>query len=119
LEACGLLAGVGGEVRALYPAGNAARSARIYTVEPRDLLSADRRAEASGSALIGVWHSHTRTPAYPSPTDVAQAPDPDWHYVLVSLSDVEPVVRSYRIAAGRAEEEPVIVPLGAGPYLPW
>ena len=47
--------------------------------------------EAAGWELIGVWHSHTHTLAYPSPTDIDQAPDPDWHYVLVSLSDVEPV----------------------------
>ena len=62
----------------------------------------------AGWGLIGVWHSHTHTPAYPSPTDVAQAPDPDWHYVLVSLSDIEPVVRSYRIVAGQVEEEFVV-----------
>jgi [CysO sulfur-carrier protein]-S-L-cysteine hydrolase len=119
LEACGLLAGLEGQpgpgqpggaavVHQVYPAANAARSARLYTVEPLDLLRADRAAEAAGLALIGVWHSHTHTPARPSPTDIAQAPDPDWHYVLVSLSDIEPVVRSYRIVAGRVDEEPVI-----------
>lgn len=99
-----------GAVSAVYPAANAARSARIYTVEPRDLLTADRRAERAGWALLGVWHSHTHTPAYPSPTDIAQAPDPLWHYVLVSLSDTEPVLRSYRIAGGRVSEEPVLTP---------
>jgi len=116
LEACGLIGGlpVAGEAAAtlvseVYPASNAARSARVYTVEPKDLLRADRTAEAAGLALVGVWHSHTHTPAYPSPTDVAQAPDPDWHYVLVSLADTEPVVRSYRIAQGRVEEEPVVL----------
>jgi proteasome lid subunit RPN8/RPN11 len=109
LEACGLLAGRGEQVYEVYPAVNAARSARVYTVEPRDLLYADRAAEAAGLSLIGVWHSHTHTPAYPSPTDVAQAPDPDWHYVIVSLSDLEPVLRSYRVVAGAAEEEAVVV----------
>ena len=38
-----------------------------------------------GLEIIGVVHSHTHTEAYPSPTDVAQAPDPSWHYVIVSL----------------------------------
>jgi proteasome lid subunit RPN8/RPN11 len=91
----------------VYAATNAAASARLYTVEPRDLLRADRAAEAAGMQLIGVWHSHTHTPAYPSPTDVRQAPDPGWHYVLVSLSDDEPVVRSYRIRDGLVQEEEV------------
>lgn len=117
LEACGLLAGepdaaraVAGEaveVGAVFPARNAARSARVYSVEPADLLKADRAAESAGLVLIGVWHSHTHTPAYPSPTDIAQAPDPSWHYVLVSLSAPDPVVRSYRIIAGEVTEEPV------------
>ena len=49
-------------------------------------------------------HSHTHTDAYPSPTDVAQAPDPGWHYVIVSLRDPEPVVRSYRIVDGNITE---------------
>jgi [CysO sulfur-carrier protein]-S-L-cysteine hydrolase len=105
-----MLAGRGEEVCEVYPATNAARSARIYTVEPLDLLRADRAAEAAGLSLMGVWHSHTHTAAYPSPTDIEQAPDPGWHYVLVSLSDVEPVLRSYRIVDGRAEEEPVFTP---------
>ena len=58
-------------------------------------------------SLLGVWHSHTHTDAYPSPTDIAQAPDPGWHYVLVSLRDTHPVVRSYRIIEDRVEEEQV------------
>ncbi len=109
LEACGLLAGRDGEVCEVYPAANAARSARVYTVEPRDLLHADRAAEAAGLSLIGAWHSHTHSPAYPSPTDVAQAPDPDWHYVIVSLSDTDPVLRSYKVVAGAVEEEAVVL----------
>lgn len=112
LEACGLLAGRPGEraevVRA-HPAANAAASARVYTVEPRDILRADREAEAAGLELLGVWHSHTHTEAYPSPTDVAQAPDPAWHYVIISLRDTEPVLRSYRIRDGKIAEEPVVV----------
>jgi proteasome lid subunit RPN8/RPN11 len=125
LEVCGLLGGradaVGGDegratsedapmiVKASYPANNAAASSRVYTVEPRDLLHADRAAEDAGWSLVGVWHSHTHTDAYPSPTDIAQAPDPDWHYVLISLRDTEPVVRSYRIRDGETEEEPVVL----------
>jgi proteasome lid subunit RPN8/RPN11 len=109
LEACGLLAGLGDQVVEVYPAVNAARSARVYTVEPRDLLRADRAAEGAGLNLLGVWHSHTHSPAYPSPTDVTQAPDPGWHYVIVSLSDLEPVLRSYRIVDGVVREEQVVL----------
>jgi len=78
-------------------------------VDPKEHLRADRDAEAGGRSIIGVFHSHTHTEAYPSPTDVAQAPDPTWHYVLVSLRDSEPTVRSYRIVDGVIEEEPVLL----------
>ena len=52
-------------------------------------------------------HSHTHTEAYPSPTDVAQAPDPSWHYVIVSLKREAPVLRSYRIVDEQVAEEAV------------
>ena len=108
-EACGLLGGdpATGKATVFYPCTNDARSSRIYTVNPRDHLRAERDAEAHGLEIIGVVHSHTHTEAYPSPTDVAQAPDPTWHYAIVSLKREAPVVRSYRISDGVVAEEPV------------
>ena len=110
-EACGLLGGdlATGEVARCYPTRNLAASAKLYTVDPQQHLRADRDAEARGMVIMGVFHSHTHTDAYPSPTDVAQAPDPEWHYVLVSLRDTHPMVRSYRIVDGRIDEEAVLV----------
>ncbi len=115
LEACGLLAGEEdpdgvGTVRRFYPCENAAASGKLYTVAPRDHLRADRDAESNGWQIIGVVHSHTHTDAYPSSTDVAEAPDPAWHYVIVSLRDEEPSVRSYRIVDEMITEEAVEVP---------
>ncbi|HMC51945.1 MAG TPA: M67 family metallopeptidase [Acidimicrobiales bacterium] len=111
LEACGLLAGDPpvAKVTVCYPTDNVAASARLYTVDPRQHLRADRDAEARGLEIIGVFHSHTHTEAFPSPTDVAQAPDPSWHYVVVSLRDLVPVTRSFRIVDGKVSEEPVVV----------
>ena len=109
LEACGLLAGTGDDAAVCYPTANVAESAVVYTVDPKGFLRADRDAEARGLTILGVFHSHTHTAAYPSPTDVAQAPVPGWHYVLVSLADGAPVVRSYRIADGKIDEEPVVL----------
>jgi proteasome lid subunit RPN8/RPN11 len=111
-EACGLLAGLyGGEEAAhIFPTQNAAASALIYEIDPKEMLGVDRAAQALGADIMGVFHSHTHTDAYPSPTDVAQALDPGWHYVLVSLRDTHPVVRSYGIVDGVITEEPVEVP---------
>jgi [CysO sulfur-carrier protein]-S-L-cysteine hydrolase len=111
LEACGLIGGdaASGLASVCYPTGNEAASAKLYTVPAIEHLRADRDAESRGLEIIGVFHSHTHTDAYPSPTDVAQAPDPTWHYVLVSLRDTHPVVRSYRIVDGNISEEPVVL----------
>jgi len=110
-EACGLMAGIAarGSAPAFYPCANDAASSKLYTINPKDHLRADRDAEDHGHEIVGVMHSHTHTDAYPSPTDVAQAPDPSWHYVIVSLRQPEPVLRSYRIVDGNIAEEQVVV----------
>jgi proteasome lid subunit RPN8/RPN11 len=108
-EACGLVAGKGFDASRCYPITNVAASSRIYELDPKQHLRADRDAEDHGLEIIGVYHSHTHTVGYPSPTDVRQAPDPGWHYVLVSLADEAPSVRSYRIVDGNITEEPVVV----------
>ena len=110
-EACGLMAGdYGGERAPVFvPCRNAAESSKVYTVDTKDHLRAERTAEDLGLDIVGVMHSHTHTDAYPSPTDVAQAPDPAWHYVIVSLRQEAPVLRSYRIVDGNITEEPVVL----------
>jgi proteasome lid subunit RPN8/RPN11 len=112
-EACGLLLGplVDGEptgrVTEAWPCRNTDASARTFTVDPRDYLAASRAAEARGDEIVGVWHSHTHTDAYPSATDVRQAVDPAWMYVIVSLRDGTPTLRAYRIRGGVVAEVPV------------
>jgi [CysO sulfur-carrier protein]-S-L-cysteine hydrolase len=110
-ESCGLLAGPpgGAVVTHFYRCRNAAESARVYTVDPRDHLRAERDAEAQGWEILGVVHSHTHTAAFPSPTDVAQAPDPAWHYAIVSLQQDQPSLRSYRIVGDTVTEEPITI----------
>ena len=114
-EACGLLLGPmvdnqpTGVVTEARSCTNVDASARTYTVAPKDMLRAMRAAEDAEVEIVGVWHSHTHTTAYPSPTDVRQAVDPSWIYVIVSLADAEPVLRAYRIVDGSIAELPVVV----------
>jgi len=113
-EACGLLAGELGDidVKAVYPCANAAPADQqdlIYQLDPGDFLRADRDAQANGWEIVGVYHSHTHTEALPSPTDIAQAPDPSWHYVLVSVRLPAAVVRSFTIVDGKVAEEPLVL----------
>lgn len=107
LEACGLLVGRGARVHRFVPSANLAASARVYTIDPIVHLRAERQAENEGLEVIGVVHSHTHSEPYPSATDVAQAPDPTWHYVIVSFKRDAPESRSYRIVDGEISEEPI------------
>lgn len=116
MEACGLIAGApnpgggaGNRSPIYYPCTNTAESARVYTIDPKDHLRAERDAEDRGLEINGVVHSHTHSEPYPSPTDVAAAPDPTWHYVIISLKREAPEVRSYRIVDGQVTEEPVAI----------
>lgn len=110
LEGCGLLVGdLDGRVTDAVGVRNAAASALRYAVDPSEQLAVDRDAQRRGLEVIGAFHSHTHTEAWPSPTDVAAAVDPSWHWVVVSLRSADPVLRSFQIADGAIDEEPVEV----------
>ena len=109
-EACGLLAAdEEGRLRMAYCLANTDASPVTYTLDPQEHFRALRHAEANSWHLAGVFHSHTRSPARPSPTDVARALEPDWLYVLVGLEDRgDPEVRGFWIREGTVEEEPLV-----------
>ncbi len=112
-EACGMVAGVGNRATRVYPAANAEPSPVRYLMEPRDQLRIMQDMEEHDWDLLGIFHSHTHTAAYPSQTDVSLAYYPDALYVIVSLAaEAHPVVRAFHIVDGRIREEPIEEPPG-------
>lgn len=108
LECCGLLIGAAGAIEAAVPARNLRASETAFLIDPADHFAAIRRARAAGRAVVGAYHSHPRSPASPSPTDVEQALDPAMIHVIVSLAEPHaPDVRAYRIAGGTIVAEPL------------
>jgi proteasome lid subunit RPN8/RPN11 len=89
-EACGLLAGdlAAATADAYHPARNADASPYVYSVHPDDLVRIVLGIEDGGQDLVAIFHSHTHTPAVPSPTDRRQARYPVV-YLVASLSDPE------------------------------
>lgn len=89
-ECWGLLAGTPGRVEQVYHLKNGAppeeRPFR-YSVEPRSFMEASDDLYEHGWQILGIYHSHTHTQPYPSPTDIEFAnPDlGDIVYVIVSL----------------------------------
>lgn len=112
-EACGLLAGdlLAGSATAFHPARNAEASPLRYNVHPDDLVRIVFAIEDDGQDLVAIFHSHTRSPAIPSATDLRTAQYPDAYYVLATLADPDAgppeALRAWRIRAGESTEVPL------------
>jgi proteasome lid subunit RPN8/RPN11 len=100
LECCGLLLGTHLDVIEAVAARNVASDpARRFTIEPEDHIDARRTARARGLDVIGFYHSHPRSAATPSETDIAEASYPDTLHAIVSLAGGIPVVEMFRFGA--------------------
>jgi proteasome lid subunit RPN8/RPN11 len=109
-ECCGLLFGKGNVAMRLLRMENVEKSPLNYRVDPRALIRAFQDMDDVGLDLVGIYHSHTHSPAYPSRTDVALAGYPDAHYLIVSLADVEkPSLRAFTIVDGVVAEQEVVI----------
>lgn len=115
-ESCGLLIGdgtaaAGGRALRYEPTRNAAASPYRYEIDPQDLYRLTVATDDADEAFWGIVHSHTHTPAIPSPTDLSLAFYPDALYVLVSLAEDQadqatgmPGLRAWRIVDGDVHE---------------
>ena len=85
-ECCGLLSGNGRLISDIYPLRNKADQPHTrYFASPEDLLAAMRDIRQNGRTLMGIYHSHPRKAAYPSPSDVEMAFYPEAFYFIISL----------------------------------
>ena len=105
-ECCGYLRSRDGVVEEVFRAVNERNSPYGYELDHRSLFAANELDDDGFE--VGIYHSHPRSPAEPSQTDINLAHYPHWLYVIVSLAG-EPNMRAWRIADGRVEEEPVSV----------
>jgi proteasome lid subunit RPN8/RPN11 len=98
-ECCGMIGGRDGVATKVIPVLNAAASPLRYEMDPQGQFDALKEIEADGE-LLAIYHSHTKSAAYPSQTDVNQAQNwPEPIYVIVSLTDAEnPDVQAFHLA---------------------
>ncbi len=120
-EACGLILGSapaadGGQPLRFVPTRNAAASPHRYEIDSADLLRLTLETDERDEVFWAIVHSHVRSPARPSPTDIGLAFYPDALYVLVSLAEEEadpttgrPSVRAWRIVDGEFHEVAIAV----------
>ena len=109
-ECCGLLFGKDTLAERLQRMENVEHSPLNYRVDSRQLFEAFDAMDRIGLELIGIYHSHTHSPALPSRTDISLAGYPDAHYLIVSLAEPErPDLRAFKIVNGKVTEEEVVV----------
>ncbi len=107
-EACGILAGKGRVVKHVYPMTNTEKSSVSYFMDPKEQLKVMKDMRKRGMEMVGIYHSHPFTSAYPSSRDIELAFYPV-SYVIISLENKEnPQIRSFRIQEDKVEEEEVV-----------
>jgi len=107
-EACGIVAGQNGQAVHFFPATNSEHSPTRYVVDPQDQLRILNELHERDWDLLGIFHSHTHTQAYPSSTDVNLAANwPDAIYLIASLQSEPPLLRAFHVVDGNATEEEI------------
>lgn len=107
-EACGILAGKNCKAEKVYEMANADKSPSTYFMDAREQLKVMKEIRNLGLEMLGIYHSHVASEAYPSSHDVELAFYPDTSYAIVSLKDKDsPQIRSFKIAEGKITEEEV------------
>jgi proteasome lid subunit RPN8/RPN11 len=105
-ECCGYMRMDDGSVAESFRARNLRESPYGYELDSRSLFAVNDLDD--GGHGVAIYHSHPRSAPNPSQTDINLAHYPHWLYLIISLED-EPVVKAWRIADGRVEEEPIDV----------
>jgi [CysO sulfur-carrier protein]-S-L-cysteine hydrolase len=108
LEACGILAGKGDKIDIVYAMKNTDRDAVSYFMEPQEQLNTMKDIRKKGLEMLGIYHSHSFSRAYPSKKDVELAFYPEVSYVIISLKDRDNLeISSFKIVEGKIQKEDV------------
>ena len=107
-EACGLLAGKDGIVEKVYETENVDKSPESFLMEPKEQLKITKEIRSLGLEMLGIYHSHVASEAYPSEHDLRLAFYPETSYAIVTLKEKNnPKIRSFKIVEGKISEEEV------------
>ncbi|ACZ38122.1 M67 family metallopeptidase [Sphaerobacter thermophilus] len=108
IEGVGLIAFSGSRAVKIYPGTNTEQSTTRYNMDPAEVIAALNEIDRQGWYLGAIFHSHPRSEATPSPTDLRHAYYPDALMVIISLLTDPPTVRAFRVD-GEVREVPVRV----------
>jgi proteasome lid subunit RPN8/RPN11 len=107
-EACGILGGRDLYVSSIFKMSNADKSPSSFFMDPGEQLKIMKELRKNNMDMLGIYHSHVASKAYPSQKDVELAFYQDVSYLIVSLEEMDnPDIRSFKIKNGKIEEEPI------------
>lgn len=105
-EACGILSGSQGRVEKVYEMVNVDKSPETFFMGAGEQLKVMKEIRNNGEEMIGIYHSHVASEAYPSSHDVELALYPEVSYVIISIKNRKnPSIRSFKIVEWKITEE--------------
>lgn len=113
-EACGLIAGIinGNDrfIKKVYLLANVDSSPSHFSLNPKEQITAAKDMRENGYELLGNFHSHPETAAYPSNEDIRLANDYNVSYLIMSLSNInKPVLKAFLIDENKNVTEDIII----------
>jgi len=107
-EACGILAGRENKVSRIYKMTNIEKSSVSYQLDSKEHIEVIRDMRENNLSMVGIFHSHPASQAYPSPKDVSLAFYDDAVYVIVSFAGKTPEVKAFSIREGEIREVEIL-----------
>jgi proteasome lid subunit RPN8/RPN11 len=107
-ECCGILIGTADRVFESVRAGNLADGTTRFELDPRDHFRAIRDARDRHLDVLGFYHSHPRSRAHPSETDVAECSYAEALHLIAGTGDAGDEMRLFRIGRDGVTEVPYV-----------
>jgi len=110
-EACGIIVGTNFKIKKIYRMKNISEKPEIcYFMDIKEQFKIFKRIRNQSLELLGIYHSHTHSEAYPSSRDVEMAYYDNVIYLIVSLSNyAKPNINAYKIRYGKIKKEQIEV----------
>ena len=109
-ECCGMIAGKDERVDKIVTMKNELRSSVEYSMDDAQIKSEIEKLDDEGHDLIGGYHSHPTTKAYPSNVDISKAIFPEIDYIIISLLDKDnPEMKNHKIKDNAPYDEPFTI----------
>lgn len=110
-EVCGIIAGKDGVTAKIYEMKNIAETPEtFYFMESEEQFKVLKDMRNSGMEMLGIYHSHPVSRAYPSDEDCRMCFYPDVFYMIVSLKNFkEPEIGIFKVNGNKITEERVAI----------